>query len=82
LIPRDPYVLVCPATDPAWIPLFANARGLVMESGGMLSHGAILAREFGLPAVAGIPGVCKRFQTGQRLRVNGSDGTVVGLTAK
>jgi pyruvate,water dikinase len=77
MVPKTPYILVCPATDPAWLPLFANARGLVMETGGILSHGAILAREFGLPAVAGLPGACQSIQTGQVLRVDGSSGTVV-----
>jgi phosphoenolpyruvate synthase/pyruvate phosphate dikinase len=71
--------IVCPATDPAWLPLFANARGLVMETGGVLSHGAILAREFGLPAVAGLPGACQTLQTGQFVRVDGSNGTVAIL---
>ena len=70
------FILVCPSTDPAWVPLFVNARGLVMESGGTLSHGAIVAREFGLPAVAGLPGVQHRLRTGQRLRVDGGRGTV------
>jgi len=70
------YILICPSTDPAWVPLFVNARGLVMESGGTLSHGAIVAREFGLPAVAGLPGVQHRIRTGQRVRVDGSRGTV------
>ena len=75
--PAEPgYILVCPSTDPAWVPLFVNARGLVMESGGTLSHGAIVAREFGLPAVAGLPGVQHRLRTGQRLRVDGARGTV------
>jgi pyruvate,water dikinase len=70
------YILVCPSTDPAWVPLFVNARGLVMESGGTLSHGAIVAREFGLPAVAGLPGIQHRLRSGQRLRVDGARGTV------
>jgi pyruvate,water dikinase len=70
------YVLVCPTTDPAWVPLFVGAKGLVMETGGVLSHGAIVAREFGLPAVAGLPGVTDRLRTGQRLRVDGGRGTV------
>jgi rifampicin phosphotransferase len=70
------YILVCPSTDPAWVPLFVNARGLVMESGGTLSHGAIVAREFGLPAVAGLPGVQHRIQSGQMLHIDGSRGTV------
>jgi pyruvate,water dikinase len=75
-IPHEPYVLVCPSTDPAWVPLFVHARGLVMETGGMLSHGAIVAREFGLPAVAGIADVHHRIKTGQRLRIDGATGTV------
>jgi pyruvate,water dikinase len=70
------YILVCPSTDPAWVPLFVHARGLVMDSGGTLSHGAIVAREFGLPAVAGLPGVQNRIKTGQKLRVDGGRGTV------
>jgi rifampicin phosphotransferase len=70
------YILVCPSTDPAWVPLFVNARGLVMESGGTLSHGAIVAREFGLPAVAGLPDIQHRIKTGQKLRVDGSRGIV------
>jgi pyruvate,water dikinase len=73
------YVLVCPQTDPAWVPLFVRARGLVMETGGVLSHGAIVAREFGLPGVAGLPGVMRRVRTGQRLRVDGTQGTVTLL---
>jgi pyruvate,water dikinase len=75
----DGYILVCPSTDPAWVPLFVRARGLVMETGGVLSHGAIVAREFGLPAVAGLAGVVRRLRTGQRLRVDGAGGTVTVL---
>jgi pyruvate,water dikinase len=77
--PAEPYILVCPSTDPAWVPLFAHARGLVMETGGVLSHGAIVAREFGLPAVAGLPGVMQRLKTGQRVRVEGGTGSVTVL---
>ncbi len=75
-MPQEPYILVCPSTDPAWVPLFVQARGLVMETGGMLSHGAIVAREFGLPAVAGIADVHRHIKTGQRLRIDGATGTV------
>ncbi len=78
-VPADGYILVCPSTDPAWVPLFVHAKGLVMETGGVLSHGAIVAREFGLPAVAGLPGVTRRIRTGQRLRVDGGRGVVVIL---
>jgi phosphohistidine swiveling domain-containing protein len=77
--PTHPYVLVCPRTDPAWVPLFVNAKALVMETGGVLSHGAIVAREFGLPAVAGLPNVHKRLHNGQRVRVDGSKGVVTVL---
>jgi pyruvate,water dikinase len=73
------YILVCPSTDPAWVPLFAHARGLVMETGGVLSHGAIVAREFGLPAVAGLPDILRRLHTGRQLRVDGSTGRVTLL---
>jgi phosphohistidine swiveling domain-containing protein len=75
-MPNEPYILVCPSTDPAWVPLFMQARGLVMETGGMLSHGAIVARELRLPAVAGIADAHRRIKTGQRLRIDGSTGTV------
>ena len=80
-LPAEPYILVCPSTDPAWVPLFAHARGLVMETGGVLSHGAIVAREFGLPAVAGLPDVQRRLRTGQRLRVDGAKGIVTVLAS-
>ncbi len=75
-LPDEPYILVCPSTDPAWLPLFVHARGLVMETGGMLSHGAIVARDFGLPAVAGIADIHRRLKTGQRLRIDGATGKV------
>jgi pyruvate,water dikinase len=58
------------------VPLFVHARGLVMETGGVLSHGAIVAREFGLPAVAGLPEIHRRLRTGQRLRIDGATGQV------
>jgi len=79
-LPVEAYILVCPSTDPAWVPLFVQARGLVMETGGVLSHGAIVAREFGLPAVAGLPGIVQQIKTGQRLRVDGVHGTVTILS--
>jgi pyruvate,water dikinase len=74
-LPAD-FILVCPSTDPAWVPLFLQARGLVMETGGVLSHGAIVAREFGIPAVVGIGLALSQIQTGQRLRVDGNSGNV------
>ena len=69
------YILVCPSTDPSWTPLFANAAGLVLERGGTLSHGAIVARELGLPAVV-LPDATQRFHEGDDLHVNGSSGWV------
>src|SRR5207245_10869842 len=79
--PAGDYVLVCPSTDPAWVPLFVRAKALVMETGGVLSHGAIVAREFGLPAVAGLPGIHQRVKSGQRLRVDGATGSVTILAS-
>jgi phosphohistidine swiveling domain-containing protein len=75
-VPMEPFVLVCSSTDPAWVPLFAAAKAVVMEMGGVLSHGAIVAREFGLPAVAGLPGITRQVKTGQRVRVDGGTGKV------
>ena len=72
---RD-YILVCPSTDPAWTPLFLHAAGLVMERGGVLSHGAVVAREYGVPAVANIPSATRRITDGQTLRVDGNQGTI------
>jgi len=69
-------VLVAPATDPGWTPLFLTASALVMEMGGMMSHGAVVAREYGIPAVVGVAGATERIVTGQPLRVDGSAGTV------
>ncbi|MGE3805244.1 MAG: PEP-utilizing enzyme, partial [Gemmataceae bacterium] len=75
-LPAEPFILVCPSTDPAWLPLFVRASGLIMETGGVLSHGAIVAREFGLPAVAGIPDVHRRIRSGQKLHLDGATGVV------
>ncbi|HUS85256.1 MAG TPA: PEP/pyruvate-binding domain-containing protein [Anaerolineales bacterium] len=69
-------ILVCPGTDPAWTPLFLTASGLVMEVGGMMTHGSVVAREFGIPAVVGVHQATERIKTGQRLRVNGSTGEI------
>ncbi|MCA2220194.1 PEP/pyruvate-binding domain-containing protein [Nonomuraea aurantiaca] len=69
-------ILVCPSTDPGWTPLFLTAGGLVMEMGGAMSHGAVVAREYGIPAVAGVPDATHRIVTGQEITVNGAAGTV------
>lgn len=80
----DPYtahlhpgeILVCPGTDPAWTPLFLSAGGLVMEVGGLMTHGSVVAREYGIPAVVGVDRATERLQTGQRIRVDGSSGRI------
>ncbi|HEY3364653.1 MAG TPA: PEP/pyruvate-binding domain-containing protein [Symbiobacteriaceae bacterium] len=74
LLPGE--ILVAPSTDPAWTPLFLRAAGVVMEVGGHLSHGAIVAREYGLPAVVNVPGLLQAVQTGDWLTVDGDAGKV------
>ena len=69
-------VLVAPSTDPAWTPLFLRAGAVVMETGGYLSHGAIVAREFGIPSVVNIPRIMTAIATGDRLQVDGDLGEV------
>lgn len=69
-------VLVAPSTDPGWTPLFLKASALVMETGGSLSHGAIVAREFGIPAVVNVPGIMNLLQDGQTVTVDGDEGKV------
>ena len=69
-------VLVAPSTDPAWTPMFLKAGALVMETGGYLSHGAIVAREFGIPAVVNLPGILATVSDGDTLEVDGGRGTV------
>ena len=74
-------ILVAPSTDPSWTPVFLKAGGLVMETGGYMSHGAIVAREFGIPAVVNLPGILQQVRTGDRLEVDGQRGTVRRLPA-
>jgi pyruvate,water dikinase len=69
-------ILVCPTTTPAWTPLFAQARGLVTEIGGVLAHGSIIAREYGIPAVMGAADATRRIAHGQQVTVDGDAGTV------
>ena len=78
--PLEPgEILVCPGTDPAWTPLFLVAGGLVMEVGGLMTHGSVVAREYGIPAVVGVTQATERLQTGQRVRVDGTAGQVMIL---
>jgi pyruvate,water dikinase len=72
-------ILVCPATDPAWTPLFLTAGGLVTEVGGLMTHGAVVAREYGLPAVVGVHAATERLVTGQLIRLDGSAGHITVL---
>jgi pyruvate,water dikinase len=69
-------ILVTAYTDPAWSPVFVTAGGLVTEVGGAMTHGAVVAREYGLPAVVGVEHATRLIRTGQRIRLNGTDGYV------
>jgi phosphoenolpyruvate synthase/pyruvate phosphate dikinase len=69
-------ILVTTCTDPSWTPLFVAVRGVVTEVGGLMTHGAVIAREYGLPAVVGVEHATQRIRDGQRIRVNGADGYV------
>jgi phosphoenolpyruvate synthase/pyruvate phosphate dikinase len=69
-------VLVAPFTDPGWTPLFQSARALVVEVGGTMTHGSVIAREYGIPAVVGIENVTRILKDGQRVRVDGTRGFV------
>jgi pyruvate,water dikinase len=78
---EDGDILVTPFTDPSWTPLFVSIQGLVTEVGGLMTHGAVIAREYGLPAVVGVDRATHRIEDGQRIRVNGTDGWVEVLDA-
>jgi rifampicin phosphotransferase len=69
-------ILVTAHTDPSWTPLFVAVSGLVTEAGGLMTHGAVIAREYGLPAVVSVPDATRLIRDGQRIRVHGSDGYV------
>jgi Phosphoenolpyruvate synthase/pyruvate phosphate dikinase len=69
-------ILVAPSTDPGWTPLFLTAGALVMEMGGPMSHGAVVAREYGIPAVVGVPRATEQITTGQMITVDGASGIV------
>jgi len=77
LLPGE--ILVCPGTDPAWTPLFLSAGGLVTEVGGMMTHGSVVAREYGIPAVVGVHQATIRLKDGQKIRVDGSLGKITVL---
>ena len=69
-------ILVTAFTDPSWTPLFVSIKGLVTEVGGLMTHGAVIAREYGLPAVVGVENATKLIKDGQRIRVHGTEGYV------
>jgi phosphohistidine swiveling domain-containing protein len=73
---QEGEILVCRMTNPAWVVLFTKIAGLVTEAGGTVSHPAVVAREFGIPAVVGTGNAGERIKTGDRIRVNGATGVV------
>lgn len=76
---KDGDILVCPVTNPSWGPVFGRIKAAVSDIGGTMSHAAIVAREYGLPAVVGTGQATKRITTGMRLRVDGDRGIVTIL---
>ncbi|TAI30234.1 phosphoenolpyruvate synthase [Bacillus velezensis] len=73
---EDGDILVTPYTDPSWTPLFVSIKGLVTEVGGLMTHGAVIAREYGLPAVVGVENATQLIKDGQRIRVHGTEGSI------
>ncbi|TQR96612.1 phosphoenolpyruvate synthase [Paenibacillus ottowii] len=73
---EDGDILVTTFTDPSWTPLFLSIKGLVTEVGGLMTHGAVIAREYGLPAVVGVENATKLIKDGQRIRVHGTEGYI------
>ncbi len=73
---EDGDILVTSFTDPSWTPVFVSIKGLVTEVGGLMTHGAVIAREYGLPAVVNVENATKLIHDGQRIRVNGTEGYV------
>ena len=69
-------ILVAPQTDPGWVVLFPSISGLIVEKGSMLSHSAIVAREMGIPAIVGVKNATRILKTGDRIRLNGADGSI------
>ncbi|MHA1386909.1 MAG: PEP/pyruvate-binding domain-containing protein [Candidatus Thorarchaeota archaeon] len=70
-------IVVVSRTDPGWTPVFSKIGGLITESGGVLSHGAVVSREFGIPAVTNVRNACSVFENGQKVTLDGSEGIVV-----
>ena len=72
-------ILVAPATDPAWTPLFTLAAGVIVEVGGMLSHASTIAREYGLPALANVKHATEVLENGERIRLDATGGRIVRI---
>ena len=73
---RPGDIIVCPSSNPSWVPVFAIAGGLVTNTGGVISHAAVVAREFGLPAVVGTVDATTRIADGRSVEIDGTRGTV------
>jgi phosphoenolpyruvate synthase/pyruvate phosphate dikinase len=73
-------ILVTQFTDPGWTPVLGRARGVITEIGGLLSHAAVIGREYGIPAVLNVRGVTQALKTGQKVRMNGQAGTIEVLS--
>jgi pyruvate,water dikinase len=74
---QEGEILIVPRTDPGWTPIFSRIGGLITETGGVLSHGAVVSREYGIPAVTNVPNACQMFKTGQIVSINGYNGTII-----
>ncbi|RDE11458.1 MAG: hypothetical protein C4K49_11845 [Candidatus Thorarchaeota archaeon] len=74
---KSDEILVVPRTDPGWTPVFSTIGGLITETGGILSHGAVVSREYGIPAVTNIRDACQNLKTGQIVTIDGSEGLVI-----
>ena len=73
-------ILVAPATDPSWTPLFTLASGVIVEIGGVLSHASTIAREYGIPAIANVRHATRRLRTGERVRLDATEGQIHRLS--
>jgi len=73
---KDEEILVTSNTDPGWTPVFSKISGLITETGGILSHGAVVSREYGIPAVTAVSNATKIFKNGQKVKIDGNDGVI------
>ena len=73
---KDNEILVTSNTDPGWTPVFSKIAGLITETGGILSHGAVVSREYGIPAVTAVSNATKIFKNGQKVKIDGNEGVI------